>query len=75
MTVEYLPGQENTLADALSREERPRTVTPVEIPNPDISLASGDVEAGAPHVQEREGTRVPEKRERDQDSVGVSTPT
>ena len=61
--------------DALSREERPRTVTPVEIPNLDVSLASAEVEAGAPHVQKGEGTRVPEKRERDQDSVGVSTPT
>ena len=24
LTVEYLPGQENGFADALSREERPR---------------------------------------------------
>ena len=28
VAVEYLPGKDNTMADALSREERPRAVTP-----------------------------------------------
>ena len=46
--MEYLPGSENTMADALSREERRRM--PDE---PDTYLASGDVE-GQPPQQEEE---------------------
>ena len=64
VTVEYLPGPENTMADALSREERPRTVTTKDSHNLDVSLALGDVEAGAPHDGEYS-----------KDSVGVATPT
>ena len=60
--VEYLPGPENTMADALSREERPRTVVSKDLEHPDASLALGNVEAGAPH--------------RSKDGVGVvGTPT
>ena len=58
--IEYLPGQDNTLADALSREERPRKKTFESQEIPDLCLAPGDVEAQPPH--EREG-------------VGVVTPT
>ena len=48
ITIQYIPGNENTLADALSREERRRM--PDE---PDTHLASGDVE-GQPPQQEEE---------------------
>ena len=67
VAIEYLPGSENTMADTLSREERPRAVTPVVHHNPDVSLAAGDVEAGAPLEEE--------KVEEDKSSVGVATPT
>ena len=33
------------------------------------------VEAGAPHVQEGEGTGVPKEKEKDQGSVGKATST
>ena len=49
VTVEYLPGPENTMADALSREARPRRMTSKDLQHLDVSLASVDVEAGAPH--------------------------
>ena len=48
ITIQYIPGNENTLADALSREERRRM--PDE---PDTHVASGDVE-GQPPQQEEE---------------------
>ena len=64
VTIEYLPGKDNTMADALSREERPRTLTPDAHHDLDVSLGLGDVEAGVPH----------EDKER-KDSVGVATPT
>ena len=44
--VEYLPGRENGMADALSREERPRMASKDK--TPDTSLASGDVGAPTP---------------------------
>ena len=66
VTVQYLPGAENTLADALSREERQRKMTPERQEDiPDVSLAAGDVEERAPH----------EKEDQEKDSVGVATPT
>ena len=40
--VKCLPGDENGMADALSREERPR-MSSADLTIPDISLASGDV--------------------------------
>ena len=52
--VEYIPGEKNTFADALSREERPRPdsqllqMMPEE---PGISLASGDVEGMPPQEE------------------------
>ena len=50
--VEYLPGLENGLADALSREERPRPqaadMVPRDLHTPDASLASGDVGVATP---------------------------
>ena len=61
VTVQYLPGAENTMADALSREERQRKVTTESRDIPDVSLAAGDVEERAPHEEK--------------DSVGVVTPT
>ena len=51
VTVKYLPGEDNGLADALSREERPRRqaeMTPGHIQNPVASLASGDVGVPTP---------------------------
>ena len=51
VTVQYLPGAENTIADALSREERQRKVTTESRDIPDISLAAGYVEERAPHEE------------------------
>ena len=51
VTVKYLPGEDNGLADALSREEWPRRqaeMTPGHIQNPVASLASGDVGVPTP---------------------------
>ena len=50
--MEYLPGPENTMADALSREEHLRRMTSKDLQHPDVSLALGDVKAGAPHRRE-----------------------
>ena len=52
--IKYLPGNENTLADALSREERRRMPD-----DRDIHLASGDVE-GQPPRREEEVSEVEE---------------
>ena len=60
VTIEYLPGDKNGMADALSREEQPK-MTSTALMTPDVGLASRDVE-GAP----------PQRR---RDSVGVATPT
>ena len=55
VTVEYLPGNMNTLADALSREEREYTKEKPSDPDQrmspiqDIHLALGDVEGAPPH--------------------------
>ena len=50
--IEYLPGDRNGMADALSREERPRVqitkMAPRDLQTPDASLASGDVGAPTP---------------------------
>ena len=49
VTVEYLPGNQNGMADALSREERPRMPSAaLENKTPDVSLASGDVGVATP---------------------------
>ena len=62
ITIEYLPGQENTLADALSREERPREKKTSESQAiPDLCLAPEDVAVQPPHKKE--------------EGVGVTTPT
>ena len=63
------------MADALSQEESPRTVTRKDPEHPDVSLASGDVEAGAPHVRENVGTGAPQRKEDSKDCVRVATPT
>ena len=66
VTVEYMPGVENTMADALSQEERPRKVTPVDLDNPDVSLAVGDVGAAPTHEEPVRETRqrgVPRQEE------------
>ena len=48
------------MADALSREERPRRMKSKDLQHPDVSLASGDVEAEAPHRREdSEGAATP----------------
>ena len=51
MTIKYLPGKQNTLADALSREERhpsdqsmPAQADEEDVPAPGRHLAWGDVE-------------------------------
>ena len=56
MEIRYIPGAQNTLADALSREERPRNTAEEDIIPTDrmattrsIHLASGDVEGTPPH--------------------------
>ena len=59
--IEYLPGAENTMADALSREERPRKMRPETPEIPDLSLAPRDLAAQPPHEKER--------------GVGASIPT
>ena len=48
LEIVYLPGKENTLADALSREERSRENTPMDQENLDVYLARGDVEGQPP---------------------------
>ena len=48
VNITYIPGTENTMADALSREERTRERMPDK---PDISLASGIVEGQPPHEE------------------------
>ena len=45
--VQYLPGDKNGMADALSREERPRMMS-VAQETPDMSLASGDEGVATP---------------------------
>ena len=49
MDIRYIPGCENTLADALSREERENMKMPGD---PDVCLVAGDVE-GQPPQRER----------------------
>ena len=62
VTITYLPGELNTLADALSREERsPPTGTSKEeerarMPTTrGIHLAAGDVEGAPPHEDRQQG--------------------
>ena len=52
-----MPRVENTMADALSREERPRKVMPEDLDNPDVSLAAVDVRAAPPHEEPVRETR------------------
>ena len=55
--IVYLPGEEDTLADALSREERQtdtqeerlQTATAENVSNRDVRLPVGDVEGTPPH--------------------------
>ena len=59
VTVVYLPGELNTLADALSRgerqQEREGRNRHQRMPGaPDIHLAAGDVEATPPHEDRQE---------------------
>ena len=71
--VEYLPGTDNGMADALSWEERPR-MSSKDQETPDASLASGDVGVTPPHEEpgrEILQMEVPRKKE----CVGVATPT
>ena len=54
VTVEYIPGEKNTFADALSREERPRPdsqLSQMMPEEPGISLALGDVEGTPPQEE------------------------
>ena len=53
--IQYIPGTQNTLADALSREERQREVMPDK---PGINLAEGIVEVQPPQNKE-EGWQQP----------------
>ena len=55
--IQYIPGKDNTLADALSRKERDMDKTPVY--SPDVYLVEGDVEGQPPH--EREGVAQPQE--------------
>ena len=45
--VDYRSGNKNSMADALSREERPR-MSSEDLKTPDASLASGDVGVPTP---------------------------
>ena len=60
VAIEYLPGKDNTLADALSREECTRRKKYMTLGIPDLCLDRGDLAAQPP--QDKEG-------------VGVATPT
>ena len=60
--LQYLPGRDNTLADALSREERRQKDTPADH-NLGVCLAEGDVEGQPPHEGEiRAGSPDPAGR-------------
>ena len=48
LEIKYLPGDKNTLADALSREEWPTADKAKEDTHPGCRLAAGDVEATPP---------------------------
>ena len=52
MDVVYLPGNENTLADDLSREEWPSSDKPIEDTPQECRLVVGDVEAKPPQEQD-----------------------
>ena len=54
VSVEYLLGRDNTMADALSREERPRAAkkTSKNKDSPDLCLLPGDVAAQPQHSRE-----------------------
>ena len=55
LEIHYLPGKENSIADALSREERPRTAKNVELPEDGPSgshLLVEDVEGQLPPQEE-----------------------
>ena len=51
VTIQYIPGSQNTLADALSREERHKEMM---LDKPSIDLASGIVEEQPPQKGKRE---------------------
>ena len=53
ITIEYIPGSENTLADALSREERKWMLD-----KPSISLVAGDVEGQPPQKEEDKSSEL-----------------
>ena len=50
--IRYIPGDKNTFADALSREERKSEETPEM--SPDVCLVEGNVEGQPPHKDEEE---------------------
>ena len=56
ITIQYIPGTQNMLADALSREERPKDnsnyPSSVMQDEPGITLALGDVEGTPPQEEE-----------------------
>ena len=69
VTIEYLPGEQNTLADALSREERdlphksvPAPVREEDVPTAGRRLAWGDV-GQTPHIEDRYSRKPPERVE------------
>ena len=51
LQIVYLPGRDNTMADALSREERRDRETPMA--DLDVYLAEGDVEGHPPQIKGR----------------------
>jgi len=54
LTLEYLSGESNTFADALSREERRGDRSRTTEENPDVHLVRGDVAAQPPREREEE---------------------
>ena len=54
LEIQYLPGNENSMADALSRKERTKMPRKDKLPGediPDSHLLAGDVEGQPPHEE------------------------
>jgi len=51
LKIQYIPGWSNTLADALSREEKTRHFQKTPETSPDVNLVLGSVEDPLPYEE------------------------